>query len=97
MHEQTAHFSRGMAQRLSLGRVLALRPRLLLLDEPATGLDRDSRRMLREEVLRVRSEGSAVVWVSHSPERDRDLADGMFILRERTGFLQRDPPAEGPG
>jgi heme exporter protein A len=90
MQEKAAHFSRGMAQRLSLARVLALRPRLLLLDEPATGLDKASQRILREEVQRVRTEGSAVVWVSHSPERDRDIADGVFVLSRRTGFLQ-DP------
>jgi heme exporter protein A len=80
LHEPAGHFSRGMAQRLSLARMLLLDPEVLLLDEPGTGLDRSSREMLRTELVRARSAGKGVVWVSHDLESDLGLADRVLAL-----------------
>lgn len=80
-------FSRGMAQRLNLARVLAQRPRLLLLDEPATGLDVHARAMLRQEILAARNAGTGVVWVSHDLTGDLPLADRVLLLdKQRVAF-----------
>lgn len=76
-------FSRGMAQRLNLARMLALGPDLLLLDEPATGLDTGSVRMLEKEIADAARRGSAVVWVSHTIERDMALANRVVALAGR--------------
>lgn len=81
--ERAGGFSRGMAQRLSLARVLLLDSRLLLLDEPATGLDTASRDILDLEITLARSRGAAVVWVSHDPRRDMRLADRVLVLQDR--------------
>lgn len=81
--ERAGTFSRGMAQRLSLARVLLLNARLLLLDEPATGLDTASRVILENEVQRARQRGAAVVWVSHDAGRDVRLADRVLVLQDK--------------
>ncbi|MFN7984410.1 MAG: ATP-binding cassette domain-containing protein [Vicinamibacterales bacterium] len=59
--DQVASFSRGMRQRLALERALLHRPRLLLLDEPFTGLDDKAVRIVAERLKRVASEGYAIV------------------------------------
>ncbi len=79
-HSRAGVFSRGMAQRLSLARVLLTRPGILLLDEPETGLDAASRQMLAAEVDDARRRGACVLWVSHQ-EAARDLADVVYEVR----------------
>ncbi len=79
-HEKAGNFSRGMSQRLSLARVLMLKPVLFLLDEPATGLDPASRDLLREVISAGAGDGAAIVWVSHTLKEDLDMADRVLLL-----------------
>ncbi len=92
-HENARNFSRGMAQRLSLARVLMLRPRLMFLDEPATGMDVQSRQILRTQIVKAKQRGAALVWVSHFLEEDLDLADTvLYIDNKKAAFL--GPPEQ---
>ena len=93
-HERAGVFSRGMAQRLSLARILLQRPDVLLLDEPGTGLDQASQTMLEEEILEARKRGATVVCVSHNLERARALADCVWRIRERRLELEDAQPGE---
>lgn len=88
-HERAGIFSRGMAQRLNLARLLLADPSLILLDEPATGLDVASRRMLTSLMLKARSEGAAVLWISHDTDEDARHADRILILENRS--LREEP------
>ena len=83
-HERAGIFSRGMAQRLNLARMLLSDPELILLDEPATGLDTASRSMLLEQMLKARERGAAVLWISHDIQEDSRHADRILVLRDRT-------------
>jgi ABC-type multidrug transport system ATPase subunit len=66
-------FSRGMRQRLALERSLQHRPRLVLLDEPFTGLDDRAVTTVAARLRRLATEGAIVVLATH----DLDLADGL--------------------
>ena len=79
--EEAGIFSRGMSQRLSLARVFLTAPRLLLLDEPASGLDPASAEMLRREIRAAADAGASVVWVSHNVAADLPVCDRVLLLR----------------
>src|SRR5690606_7726295 len=79
-------FSRGMAQRLGLARVLLHDPRLLLLDEPYAGLDAAGAHLL-DEVLGDASRGRGVVIVTHEVERGVALAGRLLVLRAGRAVL----------
>ena len=81
--ERAGIFSRGMAQRLNLARLMLAEPQLILLDEPATGLDTASRRMLLDLMLDARARGAAILWISHDVEKDAKHADFVFTLKDR--------------
>ena len=72
--DQVASFSRGMRQRLALERALLHRPRLLLLDEPFTGLDDRAVRIVAERLTRIAADGAIIVLATH----DLDVADGLI-------------------
>ena len=79
--KQPDRISGGMKQRMAFGRSLLLRPSVLLLDEPFSSLDYESRQALQEVVLRARHElGTAFVCVSHDPEEVLYLADEVIVL-----------------
>ena len=78
-------YSRGMAQRTALGRLLAVQSEVWLLDEPSTGLDRDGRQLLDALLRQARAAGRAVLVISHD---DDLLAHADRALELRGGQLQ---------
>lgn len=79
-HEPVGRYSRGMMQRLALARCLMPSPDLLLLDEPATGLDEQGQRLLAQEIERARGRGAGIVLVTHDVEAGLRLADRAVLL-----------------
>jgi heme exporter protein A len=73
-------FSRGMQQRLAIGRAVLHDPEVLLLDEPHTGLDQDACSMLDGVLKQVAGRGRTVVMTSHDLARAADLADRFDVL-----------------
>lgn len=72
--DPVASFSRGMRQRVALERALIQRPRLILLDEPFTGLDDVSAVTLLARLRALRDDGAIVILATH----DLDLAEGLL-------------------
>ena len=79
--DPVSSFSRGMRQRVALERALIHKPRLVLLDEPFTGLDDASTGALVRRLRSLRDGGAIVVLATH----DLDLADGLL---DRAVFLR---------
>lgn len=74
--------SRGMTQRASLARALISGPRLLLLDEPFTGLDQGAIATLRRELALCRRRGALVVLVTHDVQAVDRHCDRLLVLRD---------------
>ena len=86
--------SGGEQQRVALARALAPRPRLLLLDEPYSGLDIRLRDQVRDETLRVlRLAGISTLIVTHDPEEAMYMGDRIAVMRAGR-ILQTGSPSE---
>jgi len=91
--DRVGTFSAGMKRRLALARVLLTRARLLLLDEPFTGLDQGARKWLTEFLLAFKGGGGAVVMTTHSFGSGLAVADRVAVLIG--GRLMIDQACEG--
>jgi ABC-type multidrug transport system ATPase subunit len=92
--EPVSGFSRGMRQRLALERSLLHGPRLVLFDEPFTGLDDRSVGIVSDRLRRLAADGAIVILATH----DLELADGLAtrVAVVRDGRLLSDEPS-APG
>jgi heme exporter protein A len=90
--DDVSGFSRGMRQRLALERALIHQPRLVLLDEPFTGLDDRAVSIVTERLRGIAAAGAIVLLATH----DLDLADGLVtrVVLIRNGRLIADEPAQ---
>ena len=86
--------SLGMARRAALARCLAIKPDLLLLDEPFASLDAERAAELRDLIARllVRHPGMAMICVTHDPRDADDLANRLWYLVGRPATLRCDEP-----
>ncbi|PVC93996.1 ABC transporter ATP-binding protein [Streptomyces sp. CS014] len=75
--------SGGQQQRVALARALAIRPRVLLLDEPLSALDAKVRLSLREEIRRIQLDlGITTVFVTHDQEEALSMADRVAVMKD---------------
>ena len=77
-----SELSKGMMQKVSICCALAVKPKVILLDEPMVGLDPAAIRMLKEVVLELRSRGVTVLISTHMLEMVEDLWDVMFVMEK---------------
>jgi iron(III) transport system ATP-binding protein len=94
-HRRMPHqLSGGQQQRVALGRALAPRPRLILLDEPFSALDAGLRADLRRDVrAALRADGATAVLVTHDQGEALSLADHVVVMRDGA-VVQDGPPAD---
>ena len=90
-------FSRGMAQRLAIGRAVLHDPAVLLFDEPYTGLDQEACDMLDRVLREVAGRGRTVVMTSHDLGRVQDLASRFDVLAGGKIAASTTPAGLGSG
>jgi energy-coupling factor transport system ATP-binding protein len=89
---QTFALSGGQKRKVALAGILALKPKILVLDEPTAGLDPRSRKELLEKIKRLNKEEKlTVVFVSHNMEEVAMLADRVYVMAGGTDVLSGTP------
>lgn len=79
-HEDSAGLPFGLQRYLEIARALATEPKLLLLDEPASGLDSSESQSLGKLILKIRDTGITVLLVEHNMEVAMEISDEIVVL-----------------
>src|SRR5215468_8502065 len=83
--------SGGMRQRVNLARALAIDPDILLMDEPFSSLDAQTREIMQTELMRIWEEGrKTVLFVTHQIDEAVFLSDRVLVLARRPGRIRED-------
>jgi putative ABC transport system ATP-binding protein len=80
LDRDAAELSGGEAQRACLARALATNPRVMLMDEPTSALDAKAAAVLEQLAQQLVADGVPVIWVTHSEDQMRRLADCVLLL-----------------
>ncbi len=90
---QTFTLSGGQRRRVALAGVLALEPRILVLDEPTAGLDPAARRQLLDYILALHAQGVTLVLISHNMEELAAICHRLVVLADGRTVMEGPPAA----
>ncbi len=80
MNDLVGTYSRGMKQRLAIARAIIHKPKILLLDEPYTGLDLNGRKILTDMLRAFQKQGITTVMVTHDIERGYEMGNRLAVI-----------------
>jgi lipooligosaccharide transport system ATP-binding protein len=83
--------SGGMKRRLTIARALINEPRILLLDEPTTGLDPQARHILWDRLFRLKEQGTTLVLTTHYMDEAEQLCDRLVVVDKGTIMAEGSP------
>jgi len=78
--ERVVRFSKGMRQKVAIGRSIVHDPEILLMDEPTAGLDVTAARLVHDFVIRIREEGKTILFSSHNMTEVQKLCNRVAII-----------------
>lgn len=81
INEPVKNFSRGMIQRIAIARAIIHEPKILLLDEPHTGLDQGAISILNNVVLSMKKKGATTLMVTHDFKQAAKICDRIIIIK----------------
>jgi lipooligosaccharide transport system ATP-binding protein len=91
--EPMSHLSGGMKRRLLIARALINRPKILVLDEPTTGLDPQARHLIWNKLRALKKSGVTMVLTTHYMEEAAQLCDRLVIMNEGKILAEGSPAA----
>ena len=81
-NKRVEELSKGMAQKVQFITTVVHKPKLLILDEPFSGFDPVNAQVIREEILRLRDEGSTIILSTHNMESVEELCDNIALINK---------------
>ena len=89
MHKMPSMLSGGERQRVAIARALAVDPRIVLMDEPFSALDLNTRRRMRSEIIDIwRKTGKTIIFVTHEIDEAAELADRIVVLSSKPTIVR---------
>lgn len=88
MNKKIVFLSGGQQQRVAIARTLALKPDIILFDEPLSALDAANRLTMRKEIKRIQKEyGSTIIYITHDQEEAFTMSDRIMVMSE--GYIEQ--------
>ena len=81
-NKKIEELSKGMAQKVQFITTVVHKPKLLILDEPFSGFDPVNAQVIREEILRLKAEGSTIILSTHNMESVEELCDNIALINK---------------
>ncbi len=81
-NKKIEELSKGMAQKVQFITTVVHKPKLLILDEPFSGFDPVNAQVIREEILRLKDEGSTIILSTHNMESVEELCDNIALINK---------------
>ncbi|MDD5910761.1 MAG: ATP-binding cassette domain-containing protein [Bacteroidales bacterium] len=81
-NKKVEELSKGMAQKVQFITTVVHKPSLLILDEPFSGFDPVNAQVIREEILRLKAEGSTIILSTHNMESVEELCDNIALINK---------------
>lgn len=92
-HSKVLDLSKGLKQRVSIGRALLADPSILLFDEPTSGLDFEMTKEIHLLLQNIHASGKTILFTSHRPEEIKSLATRIMVLHQGSVIFDGTPAA----